>query len=208
VPVPAPRSRVSAGPGPLHLLRRPQASIETGPNSINNGGQIVGSYVDADVAYHGFLRDKAGRFTTIDIPGAKGTGISRINDRGQIAGRYSQTHANIQDPNAIQRGFLLDHGRLTRMDVPGAAETQAVGINNRGQVVGEYQQPAGVYHCFLLDQGRYATFDTTVQPSSRGTSTTAARSWASPSQGWRSLRAGADRSVRPESDLTSARDRL
>ena len=121
--------------------------------------QIVGSYVDADVAYHGFLRDRAGRFTTIDIPGAKGTGIYRINDRGQIVGRYSQTHANIQDPNAIQRGFLLDHGRLTRIDVPGAAETQAVGINNRGQVVGEYQQPAGVFHGFLWDKGRFTTID-------------------------------------------------
>jgi probable HAF family extracellular repeat protein len=137
----------------------PQASRETAPSSINNLGQIVGAYVDADVTYHGFLRDKAGRFTTIDIPGAKGTSLYRINDRGQLVGRYSQTHANIQDPNAIQRGFLLDHGRLTRIDVPGAAETQAVGINNRGQIVGEYQQPAGVFHGFLWHQGRLVTID-------------------------------------------------
>jgi uncharacterized membrane protein len=85
----------------------------------------------------------------------RGTGPYRINDRGQLVGRYSQTHANIQDPNAIQRGFLLDHGKLTRIDVPGAAETQVVGLNNRGQVVGEYRQPAGVFHGFLWHKGRF-----------------------------------------------------
>jgi probable HAF family extracellular repeat protein len=154
-------------PVPGFLLERgrytrfdaPQASSETAPSSVNNRGQIVGAYVDASVGYHGFLRDRAGRFTTIDIPGAKGTGPYRINDRGQIVGRYSQTQANIQDPNAIHRGFLLDRGKLTRIDVPGAAETQAVGINNHGQVVGEYQQPAGVFHGFLWDRGRFTTID-------------------------------------------------
>ena len=145
--------------GRITKFDAPQASGETAPSSINNHGQIVGAYVDADVTYHGFLRDKAGRFTTIDIPGAKGTSLYRINDRGQLVGRYSQTHANIQDPNAIQRGFLLDHGKLTRIDVPGAAETQAVGINNRGQIVGEYQQPTGVFHGFLWHKGRFTTID-------------------------------------------------
>jgi uncharacterized membrane protein len=137
----------------------PKAATETAASSINNRGQIVGAYVDAGIGYHGFLRDQAGRFTTIDIPGAKGTGIYRINDRGQIVGRYSQTHANIQDPNALQRGFLLDRGRLTRIDVPGAAETQVVGLNNRGQIVGEYQQPPGTFHGFLWDKGRFTTID-------------------------------------------------
>jgi probable HAF family extracellular repeat protein len=137
----------------------PTAVTETGPNSINNRGQIVGGYKEAGNATHGFLRDRAGRFTTIDVPGAKGTGIYRINDRGQIVGRYSQTHTDIQDPDSIARGFLLDRGSLTRIDVPGAAETQAVGINNRGQVVGEYENPAGTFHGFLWHKGRFTTID-------------------------------------------------
>jgi probable HAF family extracellular repeat protein len=155
-------------PVPGFLLERgrvtrfdaPKAGLETAPNSINNRGQIVGAGVeaDADATYHGFLRDARGRFTTIDLPGARATAPSRINDRGQIVGRYYQT-TPFQGPDARSRGFLLDHGKLTRIDVPGAAQTQAVGINNLGQVVGEYQNPDGTYHGFLWHKGRYATID-------------------------------------------------
>jgi hypothetical protein len=68
----------------------PNAGIETAPNSIDNRGRIVGSYVDddADATYHGFQRDARGRFTTVDLPGARATVASRINDRGQIVGAY------------------------------------------------------------------------------------------------------------------------
>jgi probable HAF family extracellular repeat protein len=145
----------------------PTAVTETGPNSINNRGQIVGGYKEAGNATHGFLRDRAGRFTTIDVPGAKGTGIYRINDRGQLVGRYSQTHADIQDPNSIARGFLLDRGRLTRIDVPRAAETQAVGLNNHGQVVGEYQNPDGTFHGFLWHRGRLSPSTSPAPPPPR-----------------------------------------
>jgi probable HAF family extracellular repeat protein len=137
----------------------PGAGQDTVPASINNRGQIVGTYRDADFGMHGFLRDQAGRITTIDLPGAKATGPYRINDRGQLVGRYSQTHTDMQVPDAIHRGFLLDHGKLTRIDVPGAAETQAVGLNNRGQVVGEYQNPDGTFHGFLWQRGRFTTID-------------------------------------------------
>ena len=38
---------------------------------INNRGQMVGSYIDADGGYHGFLRDKRGAVTTLpEAPGA------------------------------------------------------------------------------------------------------------------------------------------
>jgi probable HAF family extracellular repeat protein len=138
----------------------PRAGLETAPNSIDNHGRIVGTSVanDADATYQGFLRDARGRFTPIDLPGAKATAPSRINDRGQIVGRYYQT-TPYSGPDARFRGFLLDRGKLTRIDVPGAAQTQAVGINNRGQVVGEYQTPDGTYHGFLWHQGRFTTID-------------------------------------------------
>ena len=138
----------------------PRAGLETAPNSIDNHGRIVGTSVadDADATYQGFLRDARGRFTPIDLPGARATAPSRINDRGQIVGRYYQT-APFSGPDARFRGFLLDRGRLTRIDVPGAAQTQAVGINNLGQVVGEYQTPDGTYHGFLWHKGRFTTID-------------------------------------------------
>jgi uncharacterized membrane protein len=147
----------------------PGARGETTPLGINNLGQVVGSYTDtdADATYHGFLRDPRGRITTIDIPGARATVASRINDRGQIVGRYYQT-APFRGPDARPRGFLLDRGRLTRIDVPGAASTQAVGIDNRGRVVGEYQDDAGAFHGFLRDEhGGFTTIDL---PGAAGTS--------------------------------------
>jgi probable HAF family extracellular repeat protein len=138
----------------------PNAGIETGPTGINNRGQIVGYSVadDTDATYHGFLRDARGSFTPIDLPGAVATVASRINDRGQIVGRYYQT-TPLRGPDARFRGFLLHHGRIVRINVPGAAQTQAVGVNNLGQVVGEYQNPDGTYHGFLWHQGRFTTID-------------------------------------------------
>jgi hypothetical protein len=138
----------------------PGAELETAPAGINKSGKIVGTYVtaDADATYHGFLRDRRGRFTAIDISGAKATAVSKINDHGQIVGRYYES-APFRPPDGRPRGFLLDHGRLTRIDFPGAVHTQAVGINNRRHVVGEYLDSAGTFHGFLWKRGRFTTID-------------------------------------------------
>jgi hypothetical protein len=96
----------------------PRAGIETAPNSIDNLGRIVGSYVDddADATYHGFLRDA----------------------RGQIAGFI------LDDPVTLAgaRGFLLAKGvggPFTPVDVPGAPRNLVRGLNDRGQLVGSYE---------------------------------------------------------------------
>jgi hypothetical protein len=138
----------------------PGAELETTPVGINNRGKVVGAYTtaDADVTYHGFLRDRRGRFTAVDVPGAKATVASRINDHGQIVGRYYES-TPFRAPDGRPRGFLLDHGRLDRIDFPGAVYTQAVGINNRGHVVGEYLDSAGTFHGFLWRRGRFTTID-------------------------------------------------
>jgi uncharacterized membrane protein len=154
-------------PAPAFLFERgrytgfdaPGAVQQTGAASVNNLRQIVGNYVDADGAYHGFLRDRRGRFTTIDVPGAKATQIEKINDLGQMVGSYSTTANQIQAPNGKPRGFLLDRGRFIRIDVPGAVQTQAVGLNNLGTVVGEYVDGAGRFHGYRWDRGRYTTVD-------------------------------------------------
>lgn len=66
----------------------------TSPGGIDNRGRIVGKYNDGTTATgpgaseHGFLRDRRGRFTRIDLPGAKATAVTSLNDRGQIVGAY------------------------------------------------------------------------------------------------------------------------
>ena len=55
---------------------------------------------------HGFLRDRSGTFTTIDIPGATVTAIRGLNDRGQMIGTYD-------DAAGVGHGFLWDGGTVT-----------------------------------------------------------------------------------------------
>jgi len=64
---------------------------------INARGDIVGQY-SAGGSNHGFLLDKEGSFTTIDVPGASSTSALGINPRGDIVGDYSA--------GGISHGFL------------------------------------------------------------------------------------------------------
>jgi len=70
---------------------------------INPHGTIAGIYVDANYAYHGFLRAKSGNITTFDAPGAgtgpfQGTFAVGLNLSGAIAGYY---------PTAASRRLML-----------------------------------------------------------------------------------------------------
>jgi probable HAF family extracellular repeat protein len=58
------------------------------PTDIDDDGQIVGDYTDDLGRFHGFLF-KSGLFFTLDVPfPSTRTGISGINQRGQIVGEY------------------------------------------------------------------------------------------------------------------------
>jgi probable HAF family extracellular repeat protein len=124
--------------------------------------------------------DTRGRRTRIDVPGAAGTAVFGINDRGEIAGVYSDT-----DPNAPsaedRRGFLRDRrGRFTMIHVPGSVNTQAFGVNNRGQVVGDYTDADGMILAFLWDKvGSRPSMGQTAPGQPLPTSTIAATLWAS-----------------------------
>jgi probable HAF family extracellular repeat protein len=107
---------------------------------INNRGQMVGSYIDADGAYHGFVRSRRGRVTTLpDVPGADpmvgGTQPGAINDSGQIVGLA-------YDAQGGSRGFLMDDGDLTLIDAsPDAVFTRPLDLDRRGRIVGDYGTP-------------------------------------------------------------------
>ncbi len=60
-------------------------ATSTAAIGINEAGQIVGGYNDANFVGHGFLWDK-GTFTTIDPSGATYTAAARINAVGKING--------------------------------------------------------------------------------------------------------------------------
>ena len=146
----------------------PHVVSDTFAWGINNRGDVVGSSDRGSTkSYHGFLRDRRGRFRRIDVPGAAGTAATRINDAKEIVGYYSDTNDN---PGTATdgRGFLLDRrGRFTRIDVPGATQTQPAGINNLGEIAGAYLDTAGAVHGFL--RGRDGEFTTIDVPDAQAT---------------------------------------
>jgi probable HAF family extracellular repeat protein len=170
------RTRSASGSGPrspfpAFLLDRgrytafeaPDPEVRLIPYGINNRGVIVGEYIRVGPdgipdSESGFLRDRRGRLTVFDIPGAKGTETVRINDRGQIVGEYSQDTPIVNNSVRV-RAYLWDHGKLTKIDAPGAVVTNAVGVNNRAQVVGAYWQDDGAAHGYLWERGRMTTID-------------------------------------------------
>jgi probable HAF family extracellular repeat protein len=156
--------------GRYTTIAAPDPHVRLFPFDINNRGQITGEYLRPD-SESGFLRDRRGRITVFDIPGARGTEAIKLNDRGQIVGEYSQDTPFVND-SASPRDYLLDHRKVTTIEIPGAVQlqTDATGLNNRGQVVGQYLDTGGAVHGFLWDKGRITTIDL---PGATGTSLTA-----------------------------------
>jgi hypothetical protein len=69
------------------------------PMSLNDSGEITGSYWDSDSVQHGFVRTPEGSFVTIDPEGSVGTQPESINESGTIVGYYV-------DANVVYHGFI------------------------------------------------------------------------------------------------------
>jgi probable HAF family extracellular repeat protein len=140
----------------------PPGSTFTQAFGINDAGQIVGDYNDADGVEHGFL-DADGSFINIDEPGASATNPLGVNDAGQIVGgilfggfvyragsftdvsccpqginNAGQLVGSFADSSFAIHGFLDTGGSRTTIDVPGASSTVASGINDADYIVGNY----------------------------------------------------------------------
>ncbi len=110
-------------------------------------GDIVGFYVDSKGVNHGFLKNQAGKITTIDVPGSTGTWVSGIElTAAYIAGWYT-------DSNMVPHGFSrpLPTGNFKTIDVPGAVWTKAYSVDIDGTVFGAYSDTDGVVHGFSFD---------------------------------------------------------
>jgi len=142
-------------------------SDATIPTGINANGDIVGWYMD-NVGTHGFLL-RGGTYTSMDFPGSAAfTEIWKINDYGEIAGRYRSSTDN------NYHVFVLNNGIFTSVpDVPGSVQTapgsfsEDGGLNNAGAIAGHYTSSkqcalftsVGCLHAFLLSGGVYTTID-------------------------------------------------
>jgi probable HAF family extracellular repeat protein len=90
--------------------------------------------------------------TQFDIPGARQTLPSGINDLGQIVGRY-------QDKEGIIHGFLWDGFSYMTIKFPQAIDTAPNGINNLGKIVGNFLDEKGKVHGFLYNNGDFKRID-------------------------------------------------
>jgi probable HAF family extracellular repeat protein len=164
--------------GVLTLIDFPGA-VETSVRGNDNAGDMVGAYCAAQNTSkclsagntHGFLL-RGGAFTTIDFPGAVYTEAWRINDLGEMLGRYLK-------PDGTFHLFLVSNGTFSSIpDPPGAIETAFSitflgGLNRYADIVSDYCNlapcPAGTRseffkfagstHGFLLSGGVYTTID-------------------------------------------------
>jgi hypothetical protein len=81
-------------------------STSTQAFGLNDHGQVVGAYVDAAGAMHGFLLSK-GQFQSIDDPFGVGTTlVNGINDFGALVGFYMDAAGNTDGFLAIPGGNI------------------------------------------------------------------------------------------------------
>lgn len=94
-------------------------------------------------------------FTTLTPPGAISATGGFVNDKGQVAGTYTDT-------SNIQHGFIWQAGAYTSFDMPEQAQpysTIVTAINDSGRVVGTYTSAStGQTHAFLYNGATVTAF--------------------------------------------------
>lgn len=140
----------------------------SGATNINAFGTIAAGYNDTNLIHHGLVRNREGKMTPYDVPGAYSTGCpgcaSGLNQRGAIAGIYA-------DANYVNHGFLRSpDGKFTTFDAPGAGTGSyqgtgcfsdcPVSLNDRGAITGMYIDANYALHGYVRrPDGRITTID-------------------------------------------------
>jgi len=102
-------------------------------------------------------------FGTMDFPGAHASIADKINDKGQVAGRYADCLiAGETCPNRLAAGhygFRMSGSSFAKLSFPGASQTGPLGINKSSDIVGIYMLPDNSIHGFLLVGKTYTSID-------------------------------------------------
>jgi len=118
-------------------------------SGINDAGDLVGGCTAQTGVRSQFkFTASTGQFTTISFPGAFGTGVSGINNSGQMVGTY------LNSSNNQSHGFVFSAGNYFTIDPPGSTSAIANAINNNGEIVGDYGDSGGAAHGFLATKAQ------------------------------------------------------
>ena len=132
-------------------------AVNTYGDFVNAAGAVVGSYIDADGMFHGFIRNPDGSFNTIDLPEMPNLEflfVNTITDFGAVGFRAKAA-------NDILRSYILmPDGTLYEVRIPDSVITVVRNVNQDGSIVGYYDLADGRRHGFL---GRSKT-----QPTGEG----------------------------------------
>jgi len=98
--------------------------------AINNKGDLAGNIYYGEPK--GFYYDGE-TFTVIEYPGAKGTTVWGMNDKGQLVGSYTNSYQDFP--------FVYDNGiyQTVRYDYNGSNTLRLNDINNEGNILGSYR---------------------------------------------------------------------
>jgi probable HAF family extracellular repeat protein len=135
------------------------SAVESWAYSINNWGDIAGTYLDSSSLHHGYVHHANNTISKIEFPGATETQAFGVNDLGTVIGVYVDTSGNT-------RAFVLRNGRYRTIDLPGGIPsfgTTPFSINDLGEIVGEF---------ITTDDGSFG-FGYLQKPDGRFTLTTA-----------------------------------
>ena len=107
-------------------------------------GRLVGSYVDAEGLYHGYIHSH-GQFTSIDLEDAENLEyyfFHAIN----TAGIFVAQSKRIGD---VPRTYIGSARGRSELQMPGGVSTEGWNINRDGSIVGHYDSPDGRVHGFI-----------------------------------------------------------
>ncbi len=153
--------------GGITTLNEPSAlCFGTQAMSINDGGQIAGTYWDATSCQeHGFIRDASGNYTSFDVPNGSAVLSAYLTQSGEIAGSYLLFNEVF--------GYTRDTlGNITTFGAPGSGsfDTSVTGVNSTGETTGIYYvvNVTGT-QLYLRDAvGNFTTFTVTGWTSTAG----------------------------------------
>ncbi len=129
-------------------------AAETYADFVNEHGSIVGSYVDAEGKYEGYVRTSDERFLSLDYrnradlqrftdtPEFEYIFLHGISDAGVIVARSKAV-------DDVPRTYVGGAEGLHELQFPGAVSTEGWNINQDGSVVGHYDSADGHRYGFV-----------------------------------------------------------
>ena len=133
----------------------PGTGNSTIPKGINDGGDIVGIYVDSSDVTRGFVRFRNGNLSAPIVDPNDTCNVTEglgINNSRLICGDY------LNGSDCLSHGYFLMGGNFREFDVPDSLTTSVDGVNNVGDFCGDFTDSTGLMQAFVSIGGTITPF--------------------------------------------------